>query len=83
MSPTAQSHHETPDHDIVRLSELGEELGLEQLLMKFGGKVKRNLDGEFGDLIPDTDLEAALYEAAFQAWTRISTFDPGKGELGG
>ena len=73
MSRRPSTPSEVPDADIVCLLRIGDPKGLTQLLDKHGGKVMWNLRRELGTLFPEPDLEAALNQAAYQAWTHAST----------
>ena len=71
-----------PDLEIVRLLKLKNTNGLHRLLEKYAGQVQWTLQRELGGLLETSDLEAALNQAAYQAWRHVDTYREERGELG-
>lgn len=69
------------DEDIVLRIMEREELGVRQLLEKYGGKVKALLRWKFGAQLGDQDCIDVLHRAATRAWKYIDKFDETKGSL--
>ncbi len=69
------------DEDIVLRIMEREELGLQQLLEKYGGKVKSLLRWKYGAQLDDDDRIDILHRAAERAWRYIGSFDDSKASL--
>lgn len=59
-----------------------DDLGLQQLLAKYGGKVKAFLRWKFGGQLDDEDRTDILHQVAHRAWKYMGSFDDEKGSLG-
>lgn len=69
------------DEEIVLRIMDREELGVRQLLAKYGGKVKALLRWKFGAQLDAEDRTDVLHRAATRAWKYIEKFDESKGSL--
>jgi len=80
--PEDQVAEEVSDDEIaVRILD-EEELGLRQLLAKYGGGVKSFLQWKFGGQLDDEDRTDLLHRVALRAWKYMGSFDDKKGSLG-
>lgn len=59
-----------------------EELGLRQLLVKHGKKVKSFLRWKYGGQLDDEDRTDVLHQVAYRAWKYMGSFDDKRGSLG-
>jgi DNA-directed RNA polymerase specialized sigma24 family protein len=73
---------EVTDTEIVRLLKAKNSKGLQLLLQKHAGRARFQLRQEFGGRMDCTELDGVINHAAYQAWSRVETFDANRGELG-
>jgi len=76
-----QKTAEVADVDIALRIMQREDLGIRQLLEKYGGKIKALLRWKFGAQFNDEDRLDILQQATIRAWKYIDSFDDRKGSL--
>jgi RNA polymerase sigma factor (sigma-70 family) len=71
-----------PDAEIVRRLKNQDPTGLQQLLHKYGGRVKSSLRQELGSVLDASELDEVLNRAAYLAWRHARTYSAHRGRLG-
>jgi len=69
------------DAEIVRRLKNQDPTGLQQLLHKYGGRVKSSLRQELGSVLDASELDEVLNRAAYLAWRHARTYSAHRGRL--
>ena len=82
MSQIQPKPSSAQDEDIVCLLRAQDPIGLQQLLRKYGGRVRNNLRHELSGVLAVNDLDEVLNRAAYLAWRHAGTYTEERGKLG-